>query len=75
MARTVDDIASDFANAKTDEERAGLIREMQAVNAELAEAHLRAGDIPAYQQIIRPANMGRNVDACRVAGKMRRDLL
>ena len=49
--RTIDDVANDFANANTDEERAALLREMAAFNEEIAAAHLAAGHVIEYQQI------------------------
>lgn len=41
--RTVDDIASDFANASTDTERATLIREMDAMRGEARSVARRNG--------------------------------
>ena len=73
--RTVDDIASDFANAETDTERAGLIREMDAMNAEIAAEHLRAGHMSEYQHMIgRTHQQGRvqSNDAVRVKVRMER---
>jgi hypothetical protein len=49
--RTIDDIANDFVNAVSDEERAALLREMDAINEEIAAAHLAAGHVVEYQQI------------------------
>ena len=51
--RTVDDIANDFVNAVTDEERAALRMEMDAMNEKIAEDHLREGNIAEYQHFIR----------------------
>lgn len=49
--RNIDDVANDFVNASTDEERAALLREMDVFNEEIAAAHLAAGHIVEYQQV------------------------
>jgi hypothetical protein len=49
--RNIDDVANDFVNARTDEERAALLREMDLFNEEIAAAHLAAGHVVEYQQI------------------------
>lgn len=69
--RSVDDIANDFANAGTDVERAALLREMDAANAEIAALHLRAGHVNEYQSVaVRGTAWSRNVDAERVHMRM-----
>lgn len=50
--RTVDDISNDFANAEDDAERARLLREMDAMNEEIAAAHLKDGHASEYQWMI-----------------------
>ena len=50
--RTVDDIASDFANAQSDAERAALMLEMDAVNESIAASHLDRGMVAEYQWAI-----------------------
>lgn len=73
--RTVDDIASDFANAKDDAERARLLREMDAMNDEIAAEHLKAGHVNEYQHMIgRTHQQGRaqSSDGSRVKARMER---
>lgn len=73
--RTVDDIASDFANAASDEERAQLIREMDVLNAQIADEHLKAGQVNEYQVMIgrtRQAHRTTNTDAVRTMARMNR---
>ena len=73
--RTVDDISSDFANAGSDTERASLIREMDAMNAEIADEHLRAGHVSEYQHMIGWSHQQRRIqsnNAVRVKVRMGR---
>lgn len=73
--RTVDDVANDFANAEDDSERARLIREMDAMNEEIAAAHLKQGHASEYQWMIgktRQQNRGVSADAARVRARMER---
>jgi hypothetical protein len=75
VMRTVDDISSDFANAKSDKERAALLREMDAMNEEIATEHLAAGHVNEYQWMIgRTSQQGRgqSADAVRVKVRMER---
>ena len=72
--RTVDDITNDFANASSDKERAQLIREMDAMNAQIADEHLKAGHVTEYQVMIgrtRQANRVVSTDAARTTARMR----
>jgi len=73
--RNGDDIASDYANATSDEHRAALIREMDAFNAQLADEHLRDGNIPAYQAVIgrtHQAHRQVTADSQRVIARMQK---
>ncbi len=72
--RSVDDIASDFANAGSDLERAELIREMDAVNAWIANQHLNAGNLTEYQWMTghtRQAHRTLSDDALRTITRMK----
>ena len=71
----MDDISSDFANATNDIERARLIREMDAMNDEIAAEHLKAGHANEYQWMIGRTSQQRRVqsnDAARVRARMGR---
>ena len=73
--RTVDDISSDFANATNDIERARLIREMDAMNDEIAAEHLKAGYANEYQWMIGRTSQQNRVpssDFTRVKARMER---
>lgn len=74
--RTVDSIQEDFALATTDERRAELILEMDAVNNEIAQAHRASGDVTAYQSATghtRQAQRGKGSEAFqRTQARMRR---
>lgn len=69
--RTVDDIASDFVNAKTDEERAALVREMDAVNGEILAAHNAAGHKHEYSDLLRRRPESNNFHFARIRARMR----
>jgi hypothetical protein len=71
----LDDLASDFANASSDEERAQLIRKMDALTAQIADEHLKAGYIAEYQWMIgRTSQAGcvSSADAARTIARMKK---
>jgi hypothetical protein len=70
--RSVDDIAADYVHARTDQERARLIREMEAANASIAAAHLQAGHIAEYEQITRAHYRVLSDATLRTLGRMGR---
>lgn len=69
------EVASDFANATTDEDRAKLIRECDEVNAEIASEHCAAGHVSEYQNaagLTRQSHRTVSMDAARVIARMKR---
>jgi hypothetical protein len=71
--KNLDDLSGEFANAATDAERAQVLRAIDAMTSDIADAHQRAGRVTEYRVMAglqRQAHMPRNATYDRVRDRM-----
>jgi hypothetical protein len=71
--KNLDELASDFVNTSTDAERAQVLRLMDAMTSDIADAHQRAGRVTEYREMAglqRQAHMPRNATYDRVRDRI-----